>query len=87
MFKILESSWMPYRNGLNTVASLDVNPVYENFPIDKATFKSILESTNMKIEILRQLNFFSFNANKVVQWAMNSDLNKHKHTSKQEQRA
>lgn len=85
MFKILESSWMPYRNGLNTVASLDVNPVYENFPIDKATFKSILESTNMKIEILRQLNFLSFNANKVVQWAMNSDLNKHKHTSKQEQ--
>lgn len=87
MFKILESSWMPYRNGLNKVASLDVNPVYENFPIDKATFKSILESTNMKIEILRQLNFLSFNANKVVQWAMNSDLNKHKHTSKQEQRA
>lgn len=87
MFKILESSWMPYRNGLNTVASLDVNPVYENFPIDKATFKSIFESTNMKIEILRQLNFFSFNANKVVQWAMNSDLNKHKYTSKQERRA
>ena len=67
MFKMLESSWMPYRNGLNTVASRDVNPVYENFSIDKSTFKNVFESTNMKIEILRQLNFFSFNANKVVQ--------------------
>ena len=49
---------MPYRNRLNTLASRDVNPVYENFPIDKATFKNVFESTNMKIEILRQLNFF-----------------------------
>ena len=69
------------------MASRDVNPVYENFPIDKATFKNVFKSTNMKIEILRQLNFFSFNANTVVQWAMNSDLNKHKHISKQEQPA
>ena len=67
MFKMLESSWIPYRNGFNTVASRDVNPVYENFPIDKATFKNVFESPNTKIEILRQLNLFSFNANKVVQ--------------------
>ena len=26
------------------MASRDVNPVYENFPIDKATFKNVFES-------------------------------------------
>lgn len=40
MLKMWESSWMPYKNGLSAKASWDVNPVFENLPIDKARFKN-----------------------------------------------
>lgn len=56
---------MPYRNAFNTKASQDGNPVCENLPIDKTTFKIFPKGTNKKLR--SGGNFFSCYINKGVQ--------------------
>lgn len=77
---------MPCRNGLNTKASHNVDPVRENLPIDKAAFENISKSAIIKSETLRQLlqlQRLHSGAMKNEKWLAYRKTNKPANTSRQ----